>query len=245
VTDWYERLPAAGYRDESICNIGWWQDGRLRSLVEHPRVVPILAPRASGRPCVELCSGRGGNLGLLAGMGADPVVGLDRSPTQVRAAGPGVILADALALPIASRAVGLVVCVEAAGHLGDLVQVLDESARVLDVGGALVLIELLADQVWACVEPVAEDLGLHRTDQLDLTDVVHESFAAWGSRPHPFGPVFEYLKARREGWTYRAVAYERVPPPGPVRARPRARLVQVSRWGARRTTMLLREDGSG
>ena len=223
MTDWYERLPDGWDPAETICNIGWWDEGRLRSLVEHPRVVPVLAPRADGVPCVEVCAGRGANLGLLTAMGATQVVGIDRSPAQLAAAvtatptPPSLVRGDALALPVGSAAAGLVLCVEAAGHLEDLVQFLDEVARILRIGGTLVLVELLADPVLEHLEPVATDVGLRLAAKVDLTDVIHTSFDRWEDRPHPFGPVFDYLKERRDGWSYHVLAFDRAATSGPVR----------------------------
>lgn len=241
MTDWYERLTG---HDDDVCNIGWWDEARLRSLVEHPQVVPVLAPRVAGAACLEVCAGRGGNLDLLRAMGAAAALGLDRSPAQLAAVSSQPVLrADALQLPVRTAGSDVVLCVEAAGHLQDLVRFLDECARVIRPGGSLVLLELLADEVLTHIEAVAGDQGLRRAEQVDLTEVVRESLVRWDDRSHPFGPVFAYLDARRDGWAYRLTTFDRVEPPGTVRARPRTRLAHMSRWGARRTERLLREDG--
>lgn len=88
---------------------------------------------------LDLGTGTGRNLALLASEGVPLRIGLDRSRAMLRrAATAGLVEGDASALPFASESFDLVLSSLMAGDLGDLPAFAREAWRVLRRGGSLV-----------------------------------------------------------------------------------------------------------
>jgi SAM-dependent methyltransferase len=109
---------------------GFW-DGTWPALSE-------ILPEPDG-PVLDLGCGEGRAARLLLASGQQ-VVGVERSPTLARAAGTGsppvpVALADAAALPVADRSIGLVVACMSLLDFDDLDGAVAETARVLRPDG--------------------------------------------------------------------------------------------------------------
>jgi len=95
----------------------------------------FLAEFAPGAPLLDVGSGIGGNLPVLAGYGAS--VGCEISQTAARqAAAKGhVVVADGARLPFAAASFAAAVCTEVLEHVDDPAAVFAEIARVLRPGG--------------------------------------------------------------------------------------------------------------
>jgi len=89
---------------------------------------------------LDLGTGTGRNLGLLADEGVATRLGLDRSLAMLKRADPGarLICGDAAALPFADGAFDLVLASLMAGDVSDLSGFTREASRVLRRGGSLV-----------------------------------------------------------------------------------------------------------
>ena len=90
---------------------------------------------------LDLGTGTGRNLGLLADQGVTARIGLDRSLAMLKRADAGrarLIAGDAAALPFAAAAFDLVLASLMAGDLPDLRGFTGEASRVLRKGGSLV-----------------------------------------------------------------------------------------------------------
>jgi malonyl-CoA O-methyltransferase len=106
--------------------------------VEQDAVLGLL-PAVAGLAALDAGCGTGRYMRRLRVLGASPVVGCDRSAAMLaHAAESGLIRADLRQLPLASAAVDVVVCGLALNDVDDMPAVLDELARVLKPGGALV-----------------------------------------------------------------------------------------------------------
>lgn len=113
---------------------GFW-DGTWPALCE-------ILPEPDG-PVLDLGCGEGRSARMLMEAGRR-VVGIERSPTLARAAAVGsppvpVALADAAALPIGDRTMGLVVACMSLLDFDDLDGAVAETARVLRPGGVFCL----------------------------------------------------------------------------------------------------------
>jgi len=90
---------------------------------------------------LDLGTGTGRNLGLLADEGVATRLGLDRSLamlTRAHASGASLIVGDAAALPLAAEAFDLVLASLMAGDVSDLSGFTREASRVLRKGGSIV-----------------------------------------------------------------------------------------------------------
>jgi malonyl-CoA O-methyltransferase len=90
---------------------------------------------------LDVGTGTGRNLGLLADEGVASRLGLDRSTAMLRradASGGRLIAGDAAALPFAAGVFDLVLASLMAGDLLDLSRFIGEGSRVLRMGGSLV-----------------------------------------------------------------------------------------------------------
>ncbi|GGK05399.1 hypothetical protein GCM10010123_39070 [Pilimelia anulata] len=141
-------------------NVGW------HPAADPPAaLVDRLLAAAGDRPpaaVLDVACGRAASTARIAARwpGA-AVVGLDRSAALLPEPAPGrppVVRADAVALPVRSGSVDLVVAVEAALHFPSRAAFLAAAARVLRPGGRLVLTDLLVDPAapgWAPLVPAA------------------------------------------------------------------------------------------
>jgi len=125
----------------------WWQaeftDG---ADVEYEEQILPLAGRllAGAKRVLDLGCGEGQIARLVAGAGAERVVGVDTSTAQLaeaarRGGGVAYTRASAGALPLAVRSFDAVVTCLVLEHLPDLDGALDEVARVLRPGGRFVI----------------------------------------------------------------------------------------------------------
>ena len=108
--------------------------------VEESAMAALWKPLSVAR-AIDIGTGTGRNLSLLADEGVTASVGLDRSTAMLKRAvvrGTPLIAGDAAALPFASEAFDLVLASLMAGDLSDLSGFTREASRVLRRGGSLV-----------------------------------------------------------------------------------------------------------
>jgi SAM-dependent methyltransferase len=121
-----------------------WYDEPGNALLEAEE--PVVREILDGLPvgvALDAACGTGRHSGYLASLG-HKVIGVDTTPEMLEIARAKVPAghfheADLRDLPLADCAVDLVVCGIAVSHVPDLAPVLDEFARVLRLGGHLVL----------------------------------------------------------------------------------------------------------
>jgi malonyl-CoA O-methyltransferase len=106
---------------------------------EQSVVAPMIAAARAGR-ALDVGTGTGRNLTLLADAGARLIVGLDLSPAMLAQDGPegSRVCADARRLPFLNASFDLVCASLMVGDVEDLGAWVDEAARVLAPGGHLV-----------------------------------------------------------------------------------------------------------
>jgi SAM-dependent methyltransferase len=105
------------------------------------QLAAVIAPWLGAGPVLEVAIGTGLVAAGLNDLGHE-VVGVDLAPAMVARArerlGPRIAVGDALALPVASAAVGAVAIVAALHVIGDVAGALREAARVVRPGGRVV-----------------------------------------------------------------------------------------------------------
>ena len=124
----------------------WWQQEFTAGAdVEYEeQILPLAARHLAGAARVlDLGCGEGQIARLVAGAGAERVVGVDASAAQVaearrRGGGPAYVRASATALPLPTAWFDAVVTCLVLEHVADLDGALDEVARVLRPGGRFV-----------------------------------------------------------------------------------------------------------
>ena len=138
--------------------------------IEHDALTALLPP-VHGCTVLDLGCGTGRTTMTLLDRGAALVVGVDRSRPMLRRAVDGGgrdarwLVADAAAVPLADSAIDVVVCGLMLGHVMDLRGPIDEVARVLRPGGALVVSDF---------HPLATLRGWRRTVTDPATGREHE-----------------------------------------------------------------------
>ncbi len=138
--------------------------------LEHEALTTLLPP-VHGCTVLDLGCGTGRTTTTLLDRGATLVVGIDRSRPMLRRAVDGGprpahwLQADAAAVPLADGVVDLVVCGLMLGHVEDLRRPIDEMARVLRPGGALVVSDF---------HPAATIRGWRRTVMDPVSGREHE-----------------------------------------------------------------------
>ncbi len=179
------------------------------------RAVLALLPDVAGRRVLDLGCGTGRYTCLLEARGAR-VVGLDRSAEMLgRACGGArrLIRGDARALPLASRAVDLVVCALMLGDVAELEVVLAEIARVLAPGGWAVYSDL---------HPVGRALGWRRGFQ-------DAAGRRWFVRHHVHTLRDHVAACRRAGLEIERIAEPAIDVDHPDRGRPAALVIRARR----------------
>jgi SAM-dependent methyltransferase len=124
----------------------WWQQEFTAGAdVEYEeQILPLAARHLAGAARVlDLGCGEGQIARLVAGAGAERVVGVDASAAQVaearrRGGGPAYVRGSATALPLPTAWFDAVVTCLVLEHVADLDGALDEVARVLRPGGRFV-----------------------------------------------------------------------------------------------------------
>jgi SAM-dependent methyltransferase len=140
----------------------WWFAGRRRLLT---RILGRLQPQPEWR-VLEVGSGTGANLPVLAALGVRQVVACDLSVDALRHGRDrqGVTLArvDARRLPFASASFDLVLAADVIEHLDDDRSAVEEFARVLRPGGHLVLTVPAFPALWGPQDIVAHHRRRYR-----------------------------------------------------------------------------------
>ena len=140
----------------------WWFVGRRRLL---EGLLRELNPGSHWR-ILEVGSGTGANLPVLAGLGVRQVVGCDMSADALRYSreqnGLSFAQADAAALPFASNSFDTVVAADVIEHVDDDGAALREFARVLKPGGHLVLMVPAFQSLWGPQDIVAHHRRRYR-----------------------------------------------------------------------------------
>ncbi len=156
----------------------WWFEGRRRLLT---RLLKQLDPQPGWR-VLEVGSGTGANLPVLAGLGVRQVVGCDLSVDALRI-GPNrhsaaLARVDARCLPFGDQTFDLVLAADVIEHLDDDRGAVAEFARVLKPGGHLVLTVPAFPVLWGPQDVVAHHRRRYRRPSL------LELLAAAGIRVH-------------------------------------------------------------
>lgn len=132
-------MPGTKIRYDGLAD--WYDSFRGPSARESAAdLIDLLGP-GSG-PCLDVGCGTGLNFAAIQATGR-LVVGLDRSPDQLRHARgrPGVLmLGDALALPFADGSFGTVTALWVSTDIEDFASMLAEAGRVLAPGGLLLFV---------------------------------------------------------------------------------------------------------
>jgi SAM-dependent methyltransferase len=131
----------------------------------------------SGRRVLDVGSGRGGTVALLATeLGAVEAVGVDLSPEAVefcrrahRHPAARFEVGDAEQLPFGDAVFDVVTNVESSHTYPNLRAFLAEVARVLDPGGVFLHTDLLPVERWVEVRVLLDQLGLDLHDDRDIT----------------------------------------------------------------------------
>lgn len=144
------------------------------------------AERASGRDVLEVACGSGQGLGLLA-RSARRVIAGDYTFSLVRDAARhyghrvGLVCLDAQGLPFPDASFDLVLCYEALYYFPDADRFCSEAARVLRLGGELVVVNV--NPAWAGFNASPYSVHYHSADELrdlfgrrGLTAEIHGAF---------------------------------------------------------------------
>lgn len=135
-----------------------WDDAASPLVALEERALGPWMERLDPRRAIDVGCGTGRWAERLA------AIGIDASPAMlaVAAGKPGLrgllIAADAMALPVASRSVDLVLCTLTLGHVRDQAAAMREFARILEPGGTLILTDF---------HPAAAAQGWRRTFRRD------------------------------------------------------------------------------
>jgi len=144
----------------------WWFVGRRRLLM---RLVREMEPRPSWR-ILEVGTGTGANLPVLASLNVRQVIGCDVSAEALRhamgTAGLALARADACQLPFRSGAFDLVIAADVIEHLDDDDAALREFARVLAPGGRCLLMVPAFPSLWGPQDIVAHHRRRYRRPHL-------------------------------------------------------------------------------
>jgi SAM-dependent methyltransferase len=212
---------------------GWWQREFTQGAdVEYEeQILPLAARHLAGAGrVVDVGCGEGQIARLVAGAGAQRVVGVDASAAQLaearrRGGGPAYVRAGAEALPLPSGAFDAAVACLVLEHIADLDGALDEIARVLRPGGRFVFFlnhplfqtpasGWIDDRV---VEPPEQywRIGPYLPEQVSLEEV------GQGVRlPFFHRPLSRYVNALADRGLWLTRMLEPAPPPGFVALAP-------------------------
>jgi SAM-dependent methyltransferase len=152
--------------EAAVQHAHWWFVGRRQLL---SRLLGELHPRADWR-VLEVGTGTGANLPVLATLSVRQVIGCDLSADALRysrrVSGLALAQADASALPFASDSFDLIVAADVIEHVDDDQAALREFARVLKPGGRFVITVPAFPSLWGPQDIVAHHRRRYRRDDL-------------------------------------------------------------------------------
>ncbi|MBL8130802.1 MAG: class I SAM-dependent methyltransferase [Anaerolineae bacterium] len=147
------------------------------------QAISALLPDVSGAVAVDLAAGTGRYGLLLRERGARRVIALDNSPHMLAGSPlPFCVLSTMEAIPLASRAVDVLICGMAVGHLPRLDAVFAEIGRVLQPGGAALVSDF---------HPILHFTGARRTFNAQGKTYAVEHY------PHLYGEFHAAASAAR------------------------------------------------
>jgi SAM-dependent methyltransferase len=145
----------------------WWFRGRRQLLGAMIRELGI---RRDART-LDVGSGTGANLRLLAELGFERVSGLDCSEEAIRYCGekalPRVELGDLCDLPFAEGDFDLVIAADVLEHVEDEARAIGELRRVLQPGGRLIVTVPAFQSLWGLQDQVSHHKRRYRRRELE------------------------------------------------------------------------------
>lgn len=144
----------------------WWFRGRRRLLAATLRELGV----APGARALDVGSGTGSNLRLLAELGFSGARGLDPSDTAIRwcrekGLGP-VEKGDLCHLPFAGESFDVVLATDVLEHVHDEARAVAELSRVLRPGGLLLVTVPAFRSLWGLQDEVSHHLRRYRREEL-------------------------------------------------------------------------------
>lgn len=145
----------------------WWFRGRRQLLAAMIRELGI----QSDARTLDVGSGTGANLRLLAELGFERALGLDRSEEAIRYCGekelPPVECGDLCDLPFAEGEFDLVIATDVLEHVEDEARAVGELRRVLRPGGRLIVTVPAFRSLWGLQDRVSHHKRRYRLRELE------------------------------------------------------------------------------
>ena len=145
----------------------WWFRGRRQLLAAMIRELGIQRDART----LDVGSGTGANLRLLAELGFERVLGLDRSEEAIRYCGekalPPVEHGDLCELPFAEGDFDLVIATDVLEHVEDEARAVGELRRVLRPGGRLIVTVPAFQSLWGLQDRVSHHKRRYRRRELE------------------------------------------------------------------------------
>jgi ubiquinone/menaquinone biosynthesis C-methylase UbiE len=206
-------------------NAGWWQEGFTDGAdVEYvEQIFPMAAARLRGaRKVLDVGTGEGQLARLAVAEGAQVVVGVDPTWTQVEVAQrkggePRYVRAEAAALPFADGSFDCVLACLVFEHIAAMDSAIAEVARVLEPGGRFVFFlnhpllqtpgsgwiddQIIEEQYWR--------IGPYLIEADEIEEVEKNVFIPFVHRP-----MHRYVNAMAANGLYLTEMQEPAPPPG-------------------------------
>lgn len=205
-------------------NVGYVApDGSRRSILEHPRISPLLGAALSGTSVLEVCCGDARHERLVRSLGARSYVGLDINDAMLASAraqrNVAVVMGDAALLPIRSRSVEVVLLCEAFGHIHRPSRFLLDLVRVLRPGGRFVWVDALDHSMREAATKLLDAAGYRSELLVDVTEDVQNELERDAAQLTGLAAAStEFLLETAATWTYVAMQW-RTPERGTSEAR--------------------------